>query len=413
MAKQTIVVTGLGIVSCHGSDNQVAFDSLIEGKSGVIALPPFEKNPLFFNAIAAPHQTVDFSSVITNPKDLRRFDPVIKFGLFAANKALENAGFDLKSSDWPKNRIGCIVGSGIGGLHTLEANIGGELSKVSPFFIAHAITNSVSGYIAIYNDLRGPNYSVTTACSTGNHALLLAREHLIKGEADIMLAGAAEASITPYGLAGFENCRALSTRFKEPDRASRPFDKERDGFVMGEGAAVLVLETLEHALDRGAPILAEFLGGSMTSDAYDIVKPSGEGARRAMRLALEYCDLDPEQIDYINAHGTSTPLGDLAEFMAIKAIFESSKETLSISGTKSMTGHLLGAASALEAFITVMALKEGKVPPTINLDNLDDQMVGWDFVPHIGRKKAMKFAMSNAFGFGGHNATTIWKKWGD
>lgn len=400
-----VVVTGIGIVSCFGDNPDLFFSSLLNGKSGAVLLADRFPN-LPFPAIGVPISPLDFESFL-GKKLARRLDPVIQYGLVAALHAFKSAALP---DSLDKERVGCLIGSGIGGITTLEKEIKTDYESVSPFFIPNAITNSVSGYVGIELGLKGPNYSVSTACATGNHALLLAREHLIRGEADVMFAGSSEASLTSVSLMGFQQCRALSTRHSEPIKASRPFDRERDGFVMGEGAAVLVLETLEHALSRDAPILAEFLGGACTADAYDIVKPSGEGALRAMRLALKQSQVKPAEVDYINAHGTSTPLGDLVEFRAIKELFGEERERISISATKSMTGHLLGAASALEAVISIFSLIRQTIPPTINLDLPEEEIAGWDFVPHYSKKKDLDVVLSNAFGFGGHNATVLFKK---
>ena len=327
---------------------------------------------------------------------------------------MEHAGLD--SSKYDNNRAGCIIGAGIGGFKSIEdtqeAYLGGGYKKVSPFFIPSAIINMASGVISIRYSLKGPNMSIVTACATGSHSIGDAARIIERGDADVMVAGGAEAAITPLAVGGFANMRALSRRNDNPTAASRPFDKDRDGFLIGEGGGVMVLESLDHALKRGAKIYAELVGYGMSSDAYHITMPSadGDGAKRCMAMAIKDAGITPDKVDYINAHGTSTPPNDVIETRAIKELFGSHAAKLKISSTKSMTGHLLGAAGAVEGIYTVMAINEGVIPPTINLTNPDPEC-DLDYVPNKPVKHNVVYGLSNSFGFGGTNASLLFKKY--
>jgi 3-oxoacyl-[acyl-carrier-protein] synthase II len=346
------------------------------------------------------------------PKEARRMDRFLQMGMASAKLAYEDA--NLHQTEFDKTRTGVIIGSGIGGLKLFEDQHSFYLQtgKVSPYFIPMLITNMISGMVAIKYGLKGPNFSVTSACATSNHAIASAYELIKRNKAEIILAGGSEASITPMGIQGFAIMKALSTRNDEPEKASRPFDKDRDGFVMGEGAGVVVLEELEHAKKRGAKIYAEMIGVGMTDDAYDMVAPhpDGESAALCMKLCIEDAKIKPEDVDYINAHGTSTPLGDLAEIKAIKKAFGNHSKKILVSSTKSMIGHLLGAAGAVELIATILGIVNDVVLPTINLDNYDPQ-IDIDCVPNVERKQKINVAISNSFGFGGHNCTIAVKKY--
>jgi len=347
------------------------------------------------------------------PKDLRRTDRFTQFATVAAKKAVADAGLDLATED--PHRVGVLVGSGIGGMETIENQatvlIQKGPSRVSPFMIPMLIINMASGYISMLLGVRGPNLSVVSACATGTHALGEAARAIVHNDADVMIAGGSEAAITRLGYAGFCAMRAMSTRNHEPQRASRPFDKERDGFVMGEGAGVCVLESLDHARRRGARIYCEVAGYGITGDAFHMSAPApdGEGAARAMAMALRHAKLNPEQIDYINAHGTSTPVGDKCETMAVKTVFGAHARKVAISSTKSMTGHLLGAAGGVETAICALAIRDGKVPPTINFENPDSDC-DLDYTPNKTRELKINTCVNNSLGFGGHNATLVLKR---
>lgn len=409
MSKKRVVVTGLGVVSCHGTNTEHFYQALLDGKSGIRKITGFDPSS-YPTQIGA--EVTDF-----NPEDLiekkqaRRIDKFIAYTIVSGKQALMSAGLSLDRLDrLDRERAGVIIGSGMGGMERFyegsEALSTKGWKRVTPFFIPFVITNMGSGMLAIDLGFMGPNYSISTACATGNHSIIAAANHIRNGEADLMLAGGAEAPIVPIGLAGFCACKALSERNDEPTKASRPWDKARDGFVMGEGAGVLVLESLEHALKRGAPILAEFLGGGMSCDAHHMTepKPDGQGVRFCINQALKDAGLQPGQIDYINAHGTSTPLGDMAEIAAMKRIFQNPSSII-VNSTKSLIGHGLGAAGGIEAVVTVMAINKKKVHPTINLD---DPEPGIEFhIPRVAEDKDIKVALSNSFGFGGHNASIV------
>lgn len=413
MSKKRIVVTGLGVVSCHGNDTEHFYQSLLEGKSGVKKISGFDASS-FPTQIAAEITGFDPGDLI-DKKQARRVDKFIAYTIVAGKKALMSAGISLERLDRiDKERAGVIIGSGMGGMERFHEGVEALITKgwkrVTPFFIPYVITNMGSGMLAIDLGFMGPNYSISTACATGNHSIIAAANHIRNGEADIMLAGGAEAAVLPISLAGFCACKALSERNDEPEKASRPWDKNRDGFVLGEGAGVLVLESLEHALKRGAPILAEFLGGGVSCDAHHITepKPDGQGVKNCILHALKEAHISPEDIDYINAHGTSTPLGDMAEIGAMKRIF-SNPGKIAVNSTKSLIGHALGAAGGLEAVVTVLSIHKKKIHPSLNLVNPEE---GIEFhIPRTAEERDVKIALSNSFGFGGHNASLVFGRY--
>jgi len=411
MSKRRVVVTGLGMVSPVGLDVQSSWKAILEGKSGVGYITHFDAKD-YPVRIAAQVKDFDPTKYI-EPKEVKKMDRFIHFAIAATQMALEDSNLKITSEN--SERIGIVIGSGMGGLPAIEYYHQVLLEKgwkrVSPFFIPMVIVNLAAGQISIKYNIKGPNLAVTTACATGNHSIGEAFRMIQYGDADVMIAGGAEAVITPMAVAGFSIMRALSTRNDEPERASRPFDIDRDGFVMGEGAGIIILEELEHAVKRGAKIYAELVGYGMTSDAYHITAPApeGEGGARCMKMALNDAGLLPEEIDYINAHGTSTKQGDELETQAIKTIFGEHAYKLCVSSTKSMTGHLLGAAGGVEAIFTILSIYEDIVPPTINLDNPDPEC-DLDYVPYNARKKQVRCAITNSFGFGGTNASLVFRK---
>ncbi|MDI1472849.1 MAG: beta-ketoacyl-ACP synthase II [Thermodesulfovibrio sp.] len=411
MSKRRVVVTGLGMVSPLGSDVQSSWKAILEGKSGVGYITHFDAKD-YPVKIAAQVKDFDPTKYI-EPKEVKKMDRFIHFAIAATQMALEDSNLKITSEN--SERIGIVIGSGMGGLPAIEYYHQILLEKgwkrVSPFFIPMVIVNLAAGQISIRYGIKGPNLAVTTACATGNHSIGEAFRMIQYGDADVMIAGGAEAVITPMAVAGFSIMRALSTRNDEPERASRPFDIDRDGFVMGEGSGIIILEELEHAIKRGAKIYAELVGYGMTSDAYHITAPApeGEGGARCMKMALNDAKLLPEEIDYINAHGTSTKQGDELETQAIKTIFGEHAYKLCVSSTKSMTGHLLGAAGGVEAIFTILSIYEDIIPPTINLDNPDPEC-DLDYVPYKARKKQVRCAMTNSFGFGGTNASLVFRK---
>src|SRR3954463_294275 len=408
--ERRVVVTGIGLVTPLGVGNEPSWQGALAGKSGIGPITRFDAS-LLPCRIAGEVKNFDASQFM-DKKEARRNDLFIQFGLAGAMLALRDAGLPL---DKPLGeRCGVIVGSGMGGLSTLEETHITAVEKghrrVNPFFIPSIIVNLVGGQISIKYGAAGVNYAPVSACATGNHAIGESIRHLQHGDVDVMISGGAEATITLLGIGGFIASRAVSERNDEPEKASRPFDKDRDGFVPGEGAGILILEELEHARRRGARIYCEVTGYGATADAYHITAPSGEGAQRAMRICLQDAGLSPEQIQYVNAHGTSTPVGDIAECKAIKNVFgDYAKNGLMVSSTKSMTGHLLGAAGGVEAAFSVLALHHGIVPPTINVDNQDPEC-DVDVVPNKAREVPIRVAMSNSFGFGGTNAVVIFQK---
>jgi 3-oxoacyl-[acyl-carrier-protein] synthase II len=409
--KRRVVITGIGVVSPIGSTRDEFWDSLQNGRSGIGRIEGFDATE-FSAKIAA--EVKDFNADEFIPKkEQRRMDRYCHFAVAAAKMAMDEAGFDREAED--STRMGAIVGSGIGGLGTLEVQHKSLLERgpgrCSPFMIPQMISNMASGHIAIYHKLRGPNYAVVSACATAAHAMGDAMHVIQRDEADVMLAGGAEASITPLGIGGFAAMKALSTRNDDPQTASRPFDKDRNGFVMGEGAAVLVLEEYEHAKARGATIYCELAGFGQTCDGFHMTAPmeTGEGATRAMVMAMNGAGLNPEDIDYINAHGTSTPLNDKIETRAIKgALGEEHARRVMISSTKSMTGHLLGAAAGVESIACAMAIRDGVVPPTINQITSDPEC-DLDYVPNTAREANVRAVLNNSLGFGGHNACVCLK----
>jgi 3-oxoacyl-[acyl-carrier-protein] synthase II len=411
MSRRRIVVTGLGIVSPVGNTIESAWESILAGRSGI--------GPIGYYDVSA--YTTRFGGMIKDfraedylgPKEVRRADPFIHYGVAAAKQAIKDAGLEI--TDANRERIGICVGSGIGGIGTIESESAilhkSGPRKVSPFFVPSSIINMISGYISIDLGITGPNIATVTACTTATHAIGIGARLIQYGDADVFVVGAGEAGSAPAGLAGFCQARALSTRNDDPTRASRPWDKDRDGFVLGDGAGVLVLEELEHAKARGARIYAEFVGFGMSGDASHITLPpeDGNGARRCMQAALRDAKLNPEDVQYVNAHGTSTPAGDIAETLAVKGAFGDHAYKLAVSSTKSMTGHLLGAAGGIEAIFSVLALHDQVIPPTINLDN-PSEGCDLDYVPHTARQAKLDVVMSNSFGFGGTNGTVAFKR---
>ncbi|MCH7494545.1 MAG: beta-ketoacyl-ACP synthase II [Candidatus Marinimicrobia bacterium] len=410
--NRRVVITGMGAITPIGNDVSEFWESLKKGKSGIGPITRFD-NTEYKCRIAGEVDGFEPETRLEK-KEIRRMDLFTQYALYAADMAVEDA--KLMSADIDKNRVGVIVGSGIGGIITWDTQYNVLLEKgprkVSPFFIPMLISDISPGRIAITHGFKGPNYSVTSACSTANHAISDSLLQIQYGAADAMIAGGAEAVVSPMAISGFMNMQAMSTRNDEPSKASRPFDLERDGFVIGEGAGILVLEELEFAKSRGAHIYAEVGGVGNTADAYHITAPApgGEGAVRAMKIAIEDAGLDVTDVDYINAHGTSTQYNDKNETTAIKTVFGEHAYKLSISSTKSMTGHLLGAAGGVEAIACISALNEGIIPPTINYENPDPEC-DLDYTPNVAAKKEINVALSNTFGFGGHNSVVLFKKY--
>lgn len=408
--ERRVVITGMGVVSPVGNDLESFWTNLSNGRSGIATLQNPELRD-FDCKIAGEVKDFDPAPFFSSPKDARRSDRFAQLGIAASAMAIKDSGIDFDQVD--RNRFGCMVGSGIGGLMTLEeqhANLRDRSpSRVSPFTIPMMIANISSGMLSMEYDLRGPNMCIVTACATSNHNIGEAWRMIKFGDADGFVAGGSESTICPMGLAGFGNMKALSTRNDEPERASRPFDVDRDGFVMGEGAGVVLIEELEHAKRRGARIYAELTGYGVSADAYHLTSPhpEGDGAARCMEMALRHAGVSADQVDYVNAHGTSTGLGDVCETKAIKKVFGThAKDGLLVSSTKSMTGHLLGAAGGIELAVCVKAIGEGVVPPTINLENPDPEC-DLDYVPLTAREAKIDRALTNSFGFGGHNASLL------
>ena len=407
-----VVITGIGVITPVGKDLASFWDSLKNGRSGIDRISSFDP-ACFATQIAGEVKDFNAAQFFNNPKDVRRTDRFCQFGMAAAKMAMADSGVDLGKVDL--TRFGTVIGSGIGGLNTLceqhSILINKGPTRVSPFMIPMMISNMASGLVSMEFGLAGPNFSTVSACATACHAVGEAWRMVQHGEADIFLCGGAEATVVPIGIAGFAAMKAMSTRNGEPQRASRPFDKDRDGFVMGEGAGVLVIEELEHAKRRGARIYCELSGYGLSADAYHMTSPlpEGEGAARCMKMALEKSGINPSEVDYVNAHGTSTGMGDICETKAIKSVFgDHAKNGLLVSSTKSMTGHLLGAAGSVELAACVMAIKEGVIAPTINLDEADPEC-DLDYVPNVAREHKVRVAVNNSFGFGGHNATLVAK----
>ena len=408
--QRRVVVTGLGIVSPLGNDLDSTWSNIISGKSGAGRITKFDPAG-FSTTFAAELKGYNEASGLS-PKEIRRIDPFIQYALTASDQAIKDS--ELSLDDIEKTRIGVSIGSGIGGLGSIEDNalILGDKGprKISPFFVPGAIINMASGNVAIKYNLQGPNISIVSACSSAGHSIGYSARTISYGDADIMITGGAEAGITPLGLAGFNAAKALSTNNENPEQASCPWDKKRDGFLLGEGAGILILEELESAKSRKAKIYGEVVGFGQSDDAYHITAPAedGRGAYNAMINALNDFKEDHDKIDYINAHGTSTPLGDVIEAKAIAEIFKGRKN-LSVSSTKSMTGHLLGAAGAIEAIFCLLAMRDSVIPPTINLNDPDNEF-DLDLTPNKSKTKEVNFAMSNSFGFGGTNVSLIFKK---
>ena len=411
-ASRRVVVTGMGIISPLGNELETTWQNILAGKSGAKTVTAFDVTE-YPTKFAAPVENFDDVNHL-DVKTKRRVDEFVQYGLVASKHAIENSGLELNSID--SSRIGVSIGSGIGGLDTIEKN---ALTldkrgprKISPFFVPGAIVNMVSGLVSIEYGLHGPNLSIVTACSSGNHSIGFSARSISHGDCDVMITGGSEMAITPLGLGGFSAVTALSTNNENPTKASRPWDKDRDGFVLGDGAGVLVLEEYEHAKARSANIFAEVTGFGMSSDAFHMTAPAedGKGAKQAMISALKDADLDSSKIDYINAHGTSTPLGDIIEANAIADIFSTSQEQIAVSSTKSMTGHLLGAAGAIESIFSILSLRDNRLPPTINLDNLDGDAPKLNYVANESQEKEINCVLNNSFGFGGTNASLVFSK---
>jgi 3-oxoacyl-[acyl-carrier-protein] synthase II len=405
-----VVVTGIGLVTPVGSDRKTTWDSLLEGKSGIDYISLFDAEG-FESRIAAEVNDFDAAPILGR-KEARRLDRFAQFACVAALEALEDAGLDMATED--PDRVGVLIGSGVGGIITITEQHKILLNKgpkrVSPFLVPMMLGDMASGQVSMMIGAKGPNFSTVSACATGTDSIGEALEMIRRGRADVVIAGGTEAAVCEIGVAGFNSCMALSTRNDDPQGASRPFDSDRDGFVLGEGAGLVVLESLEHAEKRGANVLAELAGYGASSDAHHVTQPhpEGEGAARAMKWAIEDAKLVPENVDYINAHGTSTPLNDKFETIAMKRMYGGHAYNLKISSTKSMTGHLLGAAGGIEAAFSVLAIKEGIIPPTINLDDSDPDC-DLDYVPNKAINQKVDVAMSNSLGFGGHNASLVFK----
>lgn len=405
-----VVITGMGVVTALGQDLESFWGNLTAGKSGVSAIENFDVSE-YPTRIAAEVKNFNIEEYVDR-KESRRMDRFVQFAVAGAINALKDANLNLKEDTDPE-RVGVSVGSGIGGLNTWEEQHRILLEKgpkrVSPFFIPMMIANMASGHISMITGAKGPNSTAVTACATGTHSIGDSFKMIQRGDADVMICGGAEATITPIGVAGFCALRAMSTRNDDPHAASRPFDTDRDGFVMGEGSGVLILESMEHAQQRGARIYAEVIGYGMSGDAYHMTDPDPDGAARCMTRAIKDAGIAPEAISYINAHGTSTPVGDKSETTAIKKALGDHAYKVAVSSTKSMTGHLLGAAGGVEAVICGLTIANSLIAPTINLDNQDPEC-DLDYVPNTARQAEVEIAMSNSFGFGGHNATIIMKR---
>lgn len=410
--KRRVVVTGMGILTSLGSELEQFWGNLMEGKSGVSLIENIDVTD-YPTRIAAEVKDFDPEAYGIDKKEARRMDRFVQFAVAASINALKDSGLKI-GENIDAERTGVIVGSGIGGLGTFEDQHKILLEKgpkrVSPFFIPMMIANMASGQVSMITGAKGPNTTAVTACATGTHSIGDSFKIIQRGDADVMIAGGAEATIRPTGMAGFCSMRAMSTRNDEPEKASRPFDVDRDGFVMGEGSGVLILEELEHALARGAHIYAEVIGYGMSGDAHHMTEPDPTGAARCMASAIKDAGVDLTDVDYINAHGTSTPVGDISESTAVKMTFGDHAYKLAVSSTKSMTGHLLGAAGGVEAVILALTLQNGVIAPTINLDNQDPEL-DLDYVPNKPRKADVKVALSNSFGFGGHNASIMMRKY--
>ncbi|PIE83329.1 MAG: beta-ketoacyl-[acyl-carrier-protein] synthase II [Candidatus Contendobacter odensis] len=410
MTKRRVVVTGMGVVSPVGSTVETAWSNILAGRSGIKMITSFDTEKLPVR-IGGPVQGFEVDQYL-NPKEARKMDTFIHYGIGASVQAIQDAGLEITEAN--AERIGTYIGSGIGGLPGIEeghsAFLKGGARRLTPFFVPRSIINMVSGNLSVMYGIKGPNLAVVTACTTGTHSIGLAARMIAYGDADVMIAGGAEMATTPTGLCGFAAARALSTRNDAPEKASRPWDEARDGFVLSDGAGVMILEDYEHARQRGARIYAEMIGFGMSGDAYHMTLPApdGDGARRSMLNALRDAEINPEAVDYINAHGTSTPAGDKTESDAAKAVLGDHAYKLAMSSTKSMTGHLLGAAGGVEAIFSVLAIRDQVAPPTINLD---DPEPGCDlnYVPHHAQERCIRVALSNSFGFGGTNGSVVFR----
>jgi len=406
--KRRVVVTGMGILSPVGNTLTQAWDNVVAGNSGIGPVTHFDAGA-FSTRFAGEVRDFDISKYIA-PKEARKMDKFIHYGIAAGADALQDSGYEV--TDANAERVGVAIGAGIGGIATIEdtcrAYQAGGPRKISPFFVPSTIINMVAGHLSILFGMKGPNIAIVTACTTAAHNIGIAARMIAYGDADAMLAGGSEHAVSPTSMGGFGQMRALSSRNEEPTKASRPWDRDRDGFVLGDGAGVLMLEEYESAKARGARIYAELVGFGMSADAFHMTSPpeNGEGAAQAIRAALRDARLNPDQVDYLNAHATSTPMGDIAECLAMKAVFGDHAYRIAVSSTKSMTGHLLGAAGGIEAIFSILALRDQVAPPTINLDNPDPQC-DLDFVPNHARQMKINVALSNSFGFGGTNGTLI------
>ncbi len=411
MSKRRVVVTGLGCISPLGNSVETTWEGILAGKSGVNLIENFDTEK-FTTKFAAQVKGFDPAQYM-NPKDTKKMDGFIQYGYAAAVEAIRDSG--IEANEQNASRIGVAVGSGIGGLDTIEKNFAAMLKggprRVSPFFVPAAIINMISGNLSIEYGFKGPNIAITTACTTGTHNIGYAARTIAYGDADAMIAGGAEMASGQLGMGGFGAARALSTRNDDPTRASRPWDKDRDGFVLGDGAGVIVLEEYEHAKARGAKIYAELTGFGMSGDAYHMTSPpaDGSGAAAAMKNAMNDAGLNPIDVNYINAHGTSTPAGDVAESKAAKSVYGADADKIVVSSTKSMIGHLLGAAGAVEAIFSILAIRDQVAPPTINLENPDPEC-DLDYVANTARQMTINHALSNSFGFGGTNGSLIFSK---
>ena len=411
MSKRRVAITGLGILSPLGNDLASSWDGIVNGRSGIGPITHFDASA-FATRIAGEVKGFDAAQWIA-PKDIKKMDPFVHYGVAAAMMAIADAGLEI--DDAHRDRIGVAIGAGIGGLKGIEETAikyhEGGPRKISPFYVPSTINNKISGQVSIMTGARGPNIAAVTACTTATHNIGLAMRMIQYGDADAMIAGGAEYATTPTSLGGFCAMKALSTRNDEPEKASRPWDSGRDGFVMGDGAGVLILEEYERAKARGARIYAELVGFGMSGDAHHMTAPSenGEGGARCMVAAIRDAGIDASQVEYINAHGTSTPAGDLAETMGIKSVLGTHAAKVMVSSTKSMTGHLLGAAGGVEAVFSAMAIHDGTIPPTINLDD-PSEGCDLDYVPHTARARKIDIAMSNSFGFGGTNGTLVFRR---
>ncbi len=411
MSQRRVVVTGMGMISPLGNDLASSWDGIVNGRSGLGAITSFDAS-LFTTRIAGEIRGFD-PTLYMSPKDVKKMDAFIHYGIAASLMAMEDSGLEVTEEN--AERIGAIVGAGIGGILGIEEQtakyIEGGPRKISPFYIPSTIINMLPGQLSIMKGIKGPNFSAVSACATSNHSIGMAMRMIQYGDADVMIAGGAERGSSPTSVGGFCSMKAMSTRNDDPTAASRPWDKDRDGFVLGDGAGILVIEEYEHAKARGARIYCELAGFGASSDAYHMTAPSenGEGPARCMAMAMKDAGINASQVEYLNAHGTSTPLGDLAETLAMKRAFGDHAYKAMVSSTKSMTGHLLGAAGGVEAIFSVLAIDKGIIPPTINLDN-PGEGCDLDYVPNVAREKKIDVAMSNGFGFGGTNGTLVFKR---